>query len=530
MSNKAVPKDPSVDVTGRDRLVKNTIISWASELFIILIGFIMPRLIDETLGQDMLGVWDLAWTFANFLRMASLGVSSSVNRFVAKYRAEERFDKLNIFVSTVVSIQTTIATLLALSLIPIYLAVGYYYAEELGPNLAICQYTIVTLGLCVAIEILFDSMRGVITGHHRWDIHNLLYAIAALWGLILMATTVLVGGNVLHLAMAYLVSVISVELLRLYLGLKIAPYIKRDIRLFNLKEAKELVTFGLKTMLLWFAPAIIIQGVQLVTAGLMGFAALAIYSRQFALIRHLSKLIEKFTVILAPTASSLQTLDNKQELTDFFVATVRFNFAIALPAIAFFVAFGDVLVGLWMGSEYQHWLLMSALSVGHLLVYGQDACIRILQGLNKHGKLALYLIPCAFGSALITYLFLLGDEWTLVSSATLLVVPMTLCFGILSPAFTCLSIGINLFSYLNKTILKPLLLNIPFILILALSRLLFEESKYTPAAIAFVFSGVVELAIYYRYLLPNAVKIRIVERLARKPKPEAKDGVGSNSV
>lgn len=503
------------DVTGRDRMVVNTLVSWASELFIMIIGFVVPRLMDETLGQEMLGIWDFAWTFINFLRLASLGISSSVNRFVSKYRTEKQFDQLNVFVSTVVSIQTVIALLVALSLIPICYFVEKFYAEELGEDLILSQYTIIALGLCVAIEILFDSMRGVITGHHRWDVHNILYAVAAFLGLILMGGVLVSGGNILHVAIAYLVSVISVEFLRLYLGLKIAPYIKRDPRLFSKSEAKELVTFGLKSLLIGFPYAAVVQIVNLTTVNFLGPAALAIYARQFALIRHLSILIHKFTMILAPTASSLQSLNNKQELVDFYLSTIRFNFAMAVPAIAVFVAYGDIVVGLWMGEEYQAWLLMALLASGHLLSHGQDACLRIMQGLNMHGRLSIYIALSLFLTLGATYFVLSFYEWTLLSSATMLIVPITISFGIVSPLYSCLKNGVGIGTYLLGVILTPAFLNLPFVAGLMASRILFQNDYIIEAGLTFIASGILELIIYYRYLLPQSFKAKLMDKLRK---------------
>ncbi|MHC5062326.1 MAG: hypothetical protein ACYTFK_14830, partial [Planctomycetota bacterium] len=53
---------PKEDLTGRDRLVSNVIFNWAAYSVFIVAGFIMPRLIDRRLGQELLGIWDFAWS------------------------------------------------------------------------------------------------------------------------------------------------------------------------------------------------------------------------------------------------------------------------------------------------------------------------------------------------------------------------------------------------------------------------------------------------------------------------------------
>ena len=53
------------DLTGRDRLVSNVLFSWGGNFVFIIAGFIMPRMIDRRLGQELLGIWDFAWSLVN---------------------------------------------------------------------------------------------------------------------------------------------------------------------------------------------------------------------------------------------------------------------------------------------------------------------------------------------------------------------------------------------------------------------------------------------------------------------------------
>ena len=79
---------PAPDVSGRQQLVRNVFVSWLSQLVFIAAGFVMPRLIDHRLGQEMLGLWDLGWTIVAYFGLVQMGVVGSVNRYVAMHRAE----------------------------------------------------------------------------------------------------------------------------------------------------------------------------------------------------------------------------------------------------------------------------------------------------------------------------------------------------------------------------------------------------------------------------------------------------------
>ena len=46
------------DLTGQNRFGWNLAVSWVSQLVLIFSGFVMPRLVDDKLGQFSLGIWD----------------------------------------------------------------------------------------------------------------------------------------------------------------------------------------------------------------------------------------------------------------------------------------------------------------------------------------------------------------------------------------------------------------------------------------------------------------------------------------
>ena len=88
------------DLTGRDRLVSNVLFSWSAHFVFIAAGFIMPRMIDRRLGQELLGVWDFAWSLVSYFGLVQMGLTSSVNRYVARYRAVGDISGVNQVVSS----------------------------------------------------------------------------------------------------------------------------------------------------------------------------------------------------------------------------------------------------------------------------------------------------------------------------------------------------------------------------------------------------------------------------------------------
>jgi O-antigen/teichoic acid export membrane protein len=166
------------DRTGRDRLVRNVIASWAGHLVFIIAGFVMPRQIDLTIGQVGLGVWDFGWTAVNYFYLAQIGVGVSINRYVARYRAAHNAEGLSRMISSAVLLQSTAAvivlglTALSVKFLPLF------FADRLAGETETAAWVIGLLGVSVAIRMAIQAFSGVVTGCHRWDLHNFLNASA----------------------------------------------------------------------------------------------------------------------------------------------------------------------------------------------------------------------------------------------------------------------------------------------------------------------------------------------------------------
>lgn len=201
------------DITGRDRIVINVLSSWGAHFIFIVSGFIVPRMISSLLNKEMLGIWDLAWSLVNSLNYAGLGVGSAVNRYVAKYRAQHNIEELRKTVSSVMCIQVCIAlVILVVTSILIFLLPELYEDsllkiienQEAIPNQPMMtieqikidfSWVIGFLGFSLMIIMGFDFYRGVITGCHRWDIHNAIHASGKIMIVIVWIVGMLMGGG-----------------------------------------------------------------------------------------------------------------------------------------------------------------------------------------------------------------------------------------------------------------------------------------------------------------------------------------------
>jgi O-antigen/teichoic acid export membrane protein len=294
------------DTSGRDRMAWNVVASWTGHGVFIVAGFVMPRFIDHTIGQEALGIWDFAWSLVSYFGLAEIGVGSSVGRYAARHRAAGDTAGLNRVVSSAMGAQLAAALIVLLLTAGVSLSLPALFGDRLGAYTAIAAPVVACLGAGLALQIAFDVYHGVIVGCHRWDLHNAINAGSYAATVTAMIATVLLGGGLRGLAAANLCGVVVAELTRRAVAYRICPELHLTRAAVDWTQLRGMIGFGLKSSVASVSRLVLFQGVSLIVASHLGPAALALYARPNALVRHAETLLNKFANILTPMASSLQ--------------------------------------------------------------------------------------------------------------------------------------------------------------------------------------------------------------------------------
>ena len=506
-----VQEDPS----GRDRITRNLLYSWGGSIVFLVAGFIMPRFIDRHLGQTMLGVWDFGWSIVTYFGLASMGVGSSVNRYVAKYRAEEDAQRLNRSMSSVMLLQMLAAmvifvlTVLATLMVPLLLRL---------PNVALvdeARFVVFFLGISIAIKIAFDTYDGVITGCHRWDLHNMINAGGYAVSIICMLTAMSLGGGIRSLAILYFIGTATTEIARLRIAKYVCPEL--DIRFRNAEraEARIMFEFGGKAFLGSISNRLLYQTNSIIIASYLGAAVLATYSRPMALVLAVGTIVSKFAYMLTPIASHLDAAGNKEDLRKLLIQTTRYSVYMALPPLIFIFILGNPILLLWMGKRYAEGDLMMILALGHLASFAHRPSMNILTGLGAHGKPAMIYLGTALISVVASLFIIGGMDGGVTGAAISISVSLLIADGIVIPVYACRRLDVPVVEFFRASWVKPVLCAIPFVICLLTIRLLVPGKPAVALTAGFVSGCVILTPVYWTWVLPTFQKEQILKIIGR---------------
>ena len=237
---------PAEDLTGRQRMARNVLFSWGGYLLVALTGFVLPRQMDRHIGQTALGLWDLGWSVVTYFGLAQLGVGSAVNRYIARARAAHDLHELrtaaasvmclNLAAGFVILLLTAGATYLLPALFP------HVPADQLGTARAV----VFLLGASLAVQVAFDASTGIITGCHRWDLHNVISAACQVATVAAMVAALHGGGGLRSVAAVNLAGTALTEAVRLWAAYRVCPGLSLAFRYARREQASSMLGFWLK--------------------------------------------------------------------------------------------------------------------------------------------------------------------------------------------------------------------------------------------------------------------------------------------
>ena len=515
-NGRTLDSSGKLDLTGRDRMLWNVLASWAGQLVFLLAGFFLPRMIDNHAGQAALGIWDFSWSLVSYFGLANLGVGSSVNRYVAMYRAAYDSHSLKTAVSSILAFQVVAGTVVAGATALVAYGLPFFWGEKLGVEAESTRYVVAFLGASVAVQMFFDVFRGVMTGCHRWDLHNAVNSGYYMLTVIAMVGVLIAGQGLRGLALVYFVGVVLTEITRFLIAFRICPELRIGFQYVQLRKTREMIAFGLKGLMAGIPSLIVLQGASLLIAGNLGPEALAVFSRPLALIRNVELFINKFAWVLTPTAGSLQSRGRVEDIAEITIQSTKTVAYLALPILIFFVFLGDAILNVWMGPHYQPGMVLVILSIGFFLPLLRQSVMCILMGMNFHGRIGFISLVVTSGLFGLCVLIVNPKGWTLDAASFVVGISMSVGIGLVVLVLGCLKLKVDLRSFFIQILKGPILCAAPFALSLIFCQKMFAGKPVLEVTAGVFFAGCLLGPLYWHRVIPEIARKRTMDFFYRK--------------
>jgi len=498
----------------KNSIARGVISNWAAYLVLTASGFVMPRLISDRLGgQEVLGIWDFAWSLAAYTHLLALGISSACSRFVARYRKLEDDFSLNLIFNT------------CLVLLIVSFVVGCVLVlilRELTPSLiktdnadsiVLARRLVVILGISGALQLVLGLFNGILTGCQRFDLKNIIRVSVYLCNFVAMIISITLGRGLITLACLSLIAEVVIGVLNIVLSWRLCPQLRIKISMVTRKSIRDVLGFGGKTVLQSLSRMGVYQTSGIIVSSFMGPAVLAVYARQRALVSFVMRLMSQYGNVFTPQASALHSVGQMEAIRALVIKSARFGFYVSLPIVVAFTFAGKPLLNVWMGSGYSAPGVLAILAIGHLGSLGQRGVFSILAGMNRHGLASLAEILSALGSVIAGIVFVGVAHWGQLGAAVAVALAVTIGGGLAPAWIVCRTLDISLVSYLRQVILGPVLAVLPLVTSLLIARILSFQNAFVELGFGLGIGAIMLVPIYWRFVLTDSLRRRMLSRL-----------------
>ena len=512
MSSQPRPSPRAADLTRRGYIFRSTLFNWGGHLVYVIAGFIIPRFVDRRLGAELLGVWDFGWSLVGYIDLMMLGLVSAVNRFVARHRERNETEELNRCVNSSLVVMAA-STLLALGLTVVFVLATPQLLGGLSPAAEHqARMMMLLLGISGAVQLPSGIFNGVVTGCARFGLKNVIRSGAHALAVVGMIAVVWQGYGLIALAAVCLAEQILTAVLFAAASFRLCPELTLAARYCRLETVRTLVAFSGKALAASIGRSVLYQTNAILLAWYLGPVALAVFSRQRALVLHGVRFATQFGHAFLPASSVLEARGDRAALASLMIDSARCGLAMALPMVIFLTLLGTPLMEVWMGPAYVSPAVLVILALGHLFSMAHRGTYAALAGMNRHSVPAFSEVAGAlFGVAL--GVTLMGPlKLGMIGAAVSVVVPVTWAGGMMVVREAGRALNVPLGALLWQTSARPLAAAAPFGLCCLMVRLaLFDQPLYALLAGGLA-GGAVLAATYWYVLLSPAIRGRILNR------------------
>ncbi|MCB9832499.1 MAG: oligosaccharide flippase family protein [Planctomycetes bacterium] len=334
-------------------MLKNIGAQWFRQVIFIVVGVIVPPLMNAYLGKATYGAWELVMSTTGLMKILALGVPLATVRTIAARAAKKDQAGLDRTIGTSMAIFIAIGLLALVAGGGLYLFFEWNYVPriedpaDVGP--ARIAFAIITVQ--VALSFAMQLPYSILAGHHDFMRQNRIMIMILLIRSALIVTTLLNGGSLMLLAVIELFAT-TLEFLIPWRSLRrFYPHLSLSPRNFDRAEMKDIFSFGGYVVLLHIGIRLAFQTDSLVIGKWMTPEAVNEYARANTFLIYLIELMIGVGGVIMPMAARLQAEDRLRELESVFLKWSKITFSLGLLVGLYLLVLGPEFVAWWMHDD-----------------------------------------------------------------------------------------------------------------------------------------------------------------------------------
>jgi membrane protein EpsK len=418
----------------------------------ILIGLLLTPFLIAQLGKKDYGIWALTVSFVGYYGLLRLSVGAGIMRYVPFYAGRGDHEAASQVVSTGLAMFTVVGAVILLVSTMVAGPTARFYKG--GHELAVLVWI---MGIAAAVECPMRIFDAALRARERWTIANVIAVANAILYAAGLVACLLLGYGLTEMGCVVIVSALITLILGILTMRKVCPELRLSIRMVKLQRLRELLTFGVLTVIGTMAYSLALQNHRLIIGKLVSLEAVGVYAVAALLIEKVRSVVWAPLQVSWPRFALLDGGRDYEGVTRLFHKTTRYSAILASWAVLLVLVAGPPFIRLWVGGGFEAaGSVLVVLGIGCLVESSLYANGSLLGGTGRQGMVALFAGIEAIGG--FTLSILLGRKMGMVGVAWGFTVFVALIRGLICSWYVCRLLRLNLLMYFAQTLLRPWLI------------------------------------------------------------------------
>ncbi|MFZ0923869.1 MAG: oligosaccharide flippase family protein, partial [Candidatus Acidiferrales bacterium] len=352
---------------------------------------ITPFMIHR-LGDFQFGLYTLAFSTVGYFDVLTIGIRSTLQRFVGLLTGKQDREALN----SVFSNALALTLIVGACVIVLFLGLSRVLPSFFRLNPAeqhLFTWLVILLGLNLGSGVPAALLGSYLCGLHRFDLFNLLSVVRQAVRTALIVVVLLRGQGVLAVAASVLASTVICVPVNWWMIRRIDPEVKFARRQVSLQTSRELLTFSFWTLLNNAGGLLRDSTDSIVIARVLNTALITPFAVASRLVAYFRPIITSMVSPLLPRISQLEGQGRRGEIRHLFLRMTRISALVSLAIASMLVLHGRSLLLLWVGPRYvSSYSILVLLTVGAVASTGQFGTLHTLIALGRHRAYGLWTI------------------------------------------------------------------------------------------------------------------------------------------
>lgn len=432
------------------RIALNTLSSWGvTAVNGVVLIFITKFLLDR-LGIEQFGLLRYVLTVEASLLFLDLGLGATLNRFVSRALATHDGTQVNAVVTLSAGLFFVLGLLAGLilavlrSYLPVLLEGATPELYATGRDLMIC------IGAMLTLRFWGYAPRGLLFGHQRHDLVNLIQCVSILLraGLLVSLVMTYQDRGLQMVGVAFMAGALIETSCLWIVAKRVYPAMRIKIDVITSSMMKQFFGFSAYVLLMAITTILIVNAPTLIAGKLYGPQAVAFISLPLLVLNQIQNIAGGFAFTLIPVAGKLGELADRSALRELVVRGTKYCALIAFPIGAIATIFGEPLFEWFEEGFGWTWTLLAILVFPIMMRTTQRVTYSVLVGAGSLKWLAIGqigVVVAIFGLSLGLAVKLdMGLHGIALGTAF----PILIFAFFFQPMYACRQMGLRWFHYL----------------------------------------------------------------------------------